>query len=122
MTATDLLTAAGFETVCAESADEALRMLRRPHRINVLITDIDLPGEANGFGVAWCAHSFGMKIVVMSGRVVPSDELLPPGATFLQKPVDDQKLLALLRRQISEQAPDEHASEVLDFRDAGGGA
>lgn len=75
------------------------------HRIAALVTDIDLPGEANGFGVAWCAHSLGLSVVVVSGRVTPSAELLPPGSMFLPKPVDDQKLLAHLRRHLSEGPP-----------------
>jgi CheY-like chemotaxis protein len=98
LAATELLNEAGFVAIGSGSADEALKLLKGPDRINALVTDIDLPGEANGFGVAWCAHSLGMTVVVVSGRVIPSSDLLPPGSTFLPKPVDDEELIGHLLR------------------------
>ncbi len=87
---------AGFNTLEAANAEEAMRYLDADTTIAVLVTDIDLPGHVNGFGLAWRAHSLSAAVVVMSGRLVPPPELLPPGARFLAKPVSEDQLVAAL--------------------------
>ncbi len=102
LAAVDLLTEAGFAAVGIGSADEALQMLRGSDQFSGIVTDIDLPGEANGFGVAWCAHNLGLAIIVVSGGMTPSPELLPPGSVFMAKPVDDNDLISTLRQSLHQ--------------------
>lgn len=42
---------AGFNTLEAANAEEAMRYLDADTTIAVLVTDIDLPGHVNGFGL-----------------------------------------------------------------------
>jgi two-component system, response regulator PdtaR len=87
---------AGFDTLEAANAEEAMRYLDADTPVAALVTDIDLPGHVNGFGLAWRAHSLRAAVVVISGRLVPPPELLPPGARFLTKPVREDQLIAAL--------------------------
>ena len=49
--AVQTLADAGFETIEAVDAAQALELLRRDDRtINVLLTDVRMPGRMNGFG------------------------------------------------------------------------
>ncbi len=95
------LTEAGFETLEAANADEALHHLSAEKAIAALVTDIDLPGVVNGFGLAWRAHSLNAAVVVISGQVVPPPELLPPRAKFFSKPVVAEQLVATLRELLA---------------------
>ncbi len=92
---------AGFRTLEAANAEEALRHLDAETAITALVTDIDLPGQVNGLGLAWRAHALNSAVVLMSGRVVPPPELLPPGAKFLTKPVDEKQLVAAVRELLA---------------------
>lgn len=99
LAAKDIIASAGFVAVGSASADEALLLLRN-RRFSAIVTDIDLPGEANRFGVAWCAYSLGLAVVVVSGRLTPTSDMLPPGSAFLPKPIEDDVLVEVLRRSL----------------------
>ena len=92
---------AGFETLEAANAEEALHHLNAETAVAALIADIDLPGAVNGFRLAWRAHSLNTAVVLMSGHVAPTSELLPPRARFLAKPVREEQLVATLRELLA---------------------
>jgi PAS domain S-box-containing protein len=81
----------GFEVVTACSGDAGLEILRRDADIDVLFTDVVMPGKLNGLDLASEARALqpGLTIIVSSGYPLPAmtrqrDEL---GAfTYLPKP------------------------------------
>lgn len=86
-----ILTAQGFQTQVVGDADAAMEVLSHRTDVDLLFTDIDIPGTTDGIGVAYLAHETqAAVIVVTSGRHAPGDDQLPPGAFFLEKPFDDQ--------------------------------
>lgn len=91
--AAECLREAGLEVHEASTSADALHFLDTEAPA-AIVTDIDLPGHINGFGLGWHAHSQGIGVVFMSGRVAPTPEMLPPNAQFLVKPVADEKLIA----------------------------
>ena len=96
MFAATALRDAGFATLEAATGEQALQYLSKEAAIDALVTDIDLSGQINGFGLAWRAHSLSVAVLVMSGRFHPPSELLPPGAKFHDKPFGEDQIVGAL--------------------------
>ncbi len=97
----DCLTAAGFIVHEVTTADEALRYIKSGADIDVLFTDINLPGRMNGAELAEYARELRpeMPIVYASGRFKLSDiSPLVPRSLFMAKPYDPEDVCALLTR------------------------
>jgi CheY-like chemotaxis protein len=106
-TVCDTLKAGGFNVCHAETADAAWRYLQSGHEIDVLFTDINLPGEIDGAELAARARELRpeLPIVYASGRHTSSDfGGLVPRSVFLNKPYNLSEVCTLLRRL----APTEH--------------
>lgn len=94
MMAVDLVEDAGFEAIEARNADEALRILEEHDGIDVLFTDIDMPGTMNGLDLAalvrerWSA----IEILLVSGHVKIVRDDLPARSVFLSKPYDQTRV------------------------------
>lgn len=87
--AVDMLEDAGFEVIEAASADEAWGVLEgRSGKVEVLFTDIEMPGSMNGFTLAsrvaerW-PH---IRLVMTSGRWRPAVRDVPDHGKFVPKP------------------------------------
>ena len=97
----DCLVESGFRVHEVATADEALRYMRSGANIDVLFTDIKLPGDMNGAELAERARELRpeMPIVYASGRYKLS-EIAPlvPRSLFVAKPYDPNDICALLTR------------------------
>jgi len=88
MDAVDFIEDAGFDTIEAGHADEAIAILKTRDDVAILFTDIEMPGSMNGIKLAHAVR-LGWPlviIVVVSGRVAPRDGELPDNARYLSKP------------------------------------
>ena len=97
----DVLSASGFVVHEVTTADEALRYLASGVDIDVLFTDINLPGDMNGAELAARARELRpeMPIVYASGRFKLSEiSPLVPRSLFMAKPYDPADVCALLTR------------------------
>jgi CheY-like chemotaxis protein len=97
----DVLSASGFVVHEVKTADEALRYLGSGTDIDILFTDINLPGDMNGAELAARARELRpeMPIVYASGRYKLSDiSPLVPRSLFMAKPYDPNDVCALLTR------------------------
>lgn len=89
MTAADDLEDAGFQVLEAANADVALAVLEaRSEEVQVLFTDVDMPGSMNGFMLAEKVHSQWphIALLISSGHQRPSPEQIPDSGAFLPKP------------------------------------
>lgn len=88
MEAADTLADAGFKVLEAASADAALRYLQEKDGVDLLFTDVNMPGDLNGFDLARevAARWPEILIVVCSGATRPLPGDLPPKARFIDKP------------------------------------
>ncbi|WP_313901462.1 response regulator [Methylobacterium sp. J-070] len=89
MDAIQILEDAGFRVFEAMNVADALAMLDQHHRdIQLLFTDVHMPGDLDGFALARrTAERFPhVAIVVASGEAKPGPDDLPEGATFIAKP------------------------------------
>jgi CheY-like chemotaxis protein len=91
--AVEILADAGFETIEAGDAAQALEVLKRNDPIDVLFTDVRMPGRMNGFELALIAQRKWpeLRVIVTSAYFDQSD--LPSGTNFLEKPWTASDLL-----------------------------
>jgi CheY-like chemotaxis protein len=91
----------GFSVHEAKTADEALDYLDSGAAVDVLFTDINLPGSMNGAELAQQARLRRpeLPIVYASGRYRASDiGPLVPRALFMPKPYNENDVRTLLTR------------------------
>src|SRR5260221_4005320 len=97
----DALSASGFVVHEVTTADEALRYIDSGADIDVLFTDVNLPGDMDGAELATRARELRpeMPIVYASGRFKLSDIApLVSRSLFMAKPYDPADGCALLTR------------------------
>ena len=97
----DALSDEGFAVHVAHTADAALEYLEREGEVDVLFTDINLPGEINGAELASRARAMrpDLPVVYASGRLASSDlGGLVSRSVFLPKPYNLREVCNLLRR------------------------
>ena len=96
---------AGHEVVETDDPTQALSLPEELGRPDVLITDIDLCSELNGFDVASHAHHRwpDVRIILISG--LSSDhtgQSLDPRDRYIQKPFSNQRLLGAIEQLTNE--------------------
>ncbi|MPQ95799.1 response regulator [Thioclava sp. JE_KL1] len=86
----------GYYVLEANSADAALSLLDAWQDIDLLITDIDMPGKMNGAGLAHeVRRRFpACQIIIMSGHSAPETLDLPKRSAFMPKPISPGELAA----------------------------
>lgn len=96
----DTLSEAGYSVVEASTADTAMRMLEGGLHIDMLVTDVDMPGKLNGIALAAYVSISrpGVDIVIASGRISVGNTL-PPGTYFLSKPYLPRDIVGHLHRK-----------------------
>lgn len=97
--AMDMLEGAGFATVEAANADEAIRILESRDDIRAIVTDIDMPGSMDGLKLAHAVREKWppVKLVLVSGKRPLGRSDLPEGALFYGKPYDMDEVTAGIR-------------------------
>ncbi|WP_299823154.1 PAS domain S-box protein [uncultured Jannaschia sp.] len=93
MLVVDVLTDLGYDVLEASDGEGGLKVLRSNARIDLLVTDVGLPGGLNGRQVADAARALrpGLKILFVTGyaeNAVLSHGSLEPGMAVLGKPFD----------------------------------
>jgi CheY-like chemotaxis protein len=99
MHAVSLLQEAGFDTLEAGSADEAITLLETRNDIRIVFTDINLPGSMDGLRLAHAIrHRWPpIELLLTSGQTRVGDEDMPDRGLFLGKPYDGGELVRTLR-------------------------
>jgi len=99
----DYLASEQINPVEAVNADEALAILQKRDDIQIVFTDVNMPGAMDGIELArhvrerWPA----VGIIVASGMVRPQRSTLPDGARFFEKSYDLERLSASIRAMVS---------------------
>jgi PAS domain S-box-containing protein len=99
---TALLRSLGYRALDAATAPAALETLRGATGIELLLTDVILPGEMNGRQLAEraIAERPGLKVLYMSGyteNVIFHERRLDRGVDLIQKPIQKRDLAARVR-------------------------
>ena len=92
----EMLSDAGYEVVETGDPVDALGLPEHLGPPDVLITDIDLHSELNGFEVASYAHQLWPKVRIMPADHVHARQPLDPRDRFIQKPLSADRLLGTI--------------------------
>src|ERR1700738_2152919 len=88
---------AGYSVVEAASADEALTVLTSSTPVDVVLTDVNMPGSLDGIALGRYVRTTRpeLKVIVVSGRVVPA-AVTEVADAFVAKPYDVAKIIATI--------------------------
>jgi CheY-like chemotaxis protein len=94
MDAVDMIREAGFDVLEASNADEAILLLEARLDIEIVFTDIDMPGSMNGIRLAHAVRNRWppIRIIATSGHFKVSDGDLPADVPFLPKPYNPRQV------------------------------
>ena len=104
----EFLRECGYRVHEAANASEAMEALQAKFAIDVVFTDINLPGDLNGLHLAeWVVNNRpGVRVIVTTGGE-PNPELPPAAGALLTKPYTGRDLLARVREALAAPQPDE---------------
>ena len=98
MRAVDMVEDAGYTSVEAVDADEAVAILEARADVALLFTDIQMPGSMDGLGLAHAVHERWppIKIILVSGQLKPANIEIPANSRFFGKPLEAKVMIALI--------------------------
>jgi two-component system, response regulator PdtaR len=99
MNAVFLLEEAGFDTLQAGTADEAIGLLETRSDIKVVFTDINMPGSMDGLALAHAVRGRWptVGLLLTSGYVQVRNEDVPERGLFLRKPYQPAELVRMVQ-------------------------
>jgi two-component sensor histidine kinase len=104
MRAVDIVEDAGFIPIEAVNADEALAILESRSDIDLLFTDIQMPGSMDGLKLAHAVHERwpSIKIILVSGKLTPTEAEKPINSRFFGKPLEVKQMIAEMQEMIGQ--------------------
>jgi two-component sensor histidine kinase len=106
MRAVDMVEDAGFTPIEAINADDALAILESRSDIEMLFTDIQMPGSMDGLKLAYAVHERWplIKIILVSGQLKLTDDDKPAESRFFGKPLDVKQMIAEMQEMMGKGA------------------
>ncbi len=105
LTLTEVLGDEGFEVAEAEDGAQALAVLNDGVAIDLLLTDVNLPGTLNGWAVADAARRGrpDLPVLFMSGGAQsPPGRAPSPHDAFIQKPYTPAEISVVAKRMTGQ--------------------
>ena len=95
-----ILEGEGYSVVATFDADEAIAVLETDREIEVVITDINMPGSMDGLRLAAAIRDRWppIHLIVVTGLAHPLNSELPFGSLFVPKPYSPDEILSAVRR------------------------
>lgn len=100
----NILEEAGFLSIEAPNAEEAVAILEARSDIALLLTDIDMGGSIDGLTLAHAVRNRWppIKIIIVSARGQPLDCNMPAGSRFFGKPYLGDAIISEIRSLIGQ--------------------
>ena len=107
MVSADVLADAGYRVLEAQDADEAIEIMERADHVELLFTDIRMPGSMDGLELASFVHAHwpDVRLLVTSAHRSLSESEIPDDGRFVAKPYDLGRLVSEIRSLISAPHP-----------------
>jgi CheY-like chemotaxis protein len=98
----ECLSEAGFDVVEAEDGDAAILLMDQPEAFDLLITDIQMPGQTDGNAVATLAKQRypGLPVIYASGRPETLRNEVRDCDAFVSKPFAPSAILTATLRAL----------------------
>jgi CheY-like chemotaxis protein len=89
----------GLQVVEAPAAAHAIALLEQHPEIDVLFTDVDMPGAIDGVALASVARQIQPRLMVIltSGKWIGGEADVPEGAVFVAKPYSTGAVAQLVK-------------------------
>ena len=102
MRAVDMVEDAGYSSVEAVDADEAVAILESRSDIALVMTDIQMPGSMDGLKLAYTVHERWppIRIILVSGQLKLSTAEIPADSRFFGKPLEAAEMIAQMQKMI----------------------
>jgi CheY-like chemotaxis protein len=108
MSIADYLRSCGYQVIEAGSADEAVVVIDSETRIDVVFTDVKMPGSMDGFGLArWVRQRLPDIPVILTSGVARSTEIareLCEDGPLMAKPYQPRQVEARIRQLLTAAA------------------
>lgn len=103
MGAVDLVRSAGYEAVEAGDADEAIRILEARTDIDLVFTDVQMPGTMDGLKLSHYIRDRWppVKLIVASGNTIIEESSVPEGSRMFSKPYHDHEITDAIARLLA---------------------
>ncbi|KAA0693302.1 response regulator [Neorhizobium sp. P12A] len=103
MGAVDLVQSAGYEALEASNADEAIRILESRADIDLVFTDVQMPGTMDGIKLSHYIRDrwAPVKLIVASGMAILEESSLPKGSRFFSKPYNNHAIADAMAGMLS---------------------
>lgn len=95
----DTLRDRGYRVIEAANADDALRMLAEDMHIDLVFTDVRMPGKFDGFDIARSAATHDVPVILTSGHVY-ADEIPQDMRPLIAKPYSRADVLREIERKL----------------------
>jgi two-component system, response regulator PdtaR len=107
MGAVDMLEEGGFAVIEACDADNAIRILELRNDVNVVFTDINMPGTLDGLRLAHAIRGRWppIHLILTSGRIAANEEDFPANGRFIRKPYRAEHVIATVRELLASTRP-----------------
>ena len=102
MRAVDMVEDAGYASVEAVDADQAVAILESRSDIELVFTDIQMPGSMDGMKLAHTVHERwpSIGIILVSGQLKPENVDIPADSRFFGRPLEAHEMIAEMRTMI----------------------
>ena len=102
MRTVDMVEDAGYTSVEAVDADEAVAILESRSDIALLFTDIQMPGSMDGLKLAHAVHERWppIKIILVSGQLRLANIDTPADSRFFGKPLEAREMIVEMQSMI----------------------
>jgi CheY-like chemotaxis protein len=96
--AVDIVVSAGYDALEASDADEAIRILESRTDIDIVFTDVQMPGTMDGIKLSHYIRDRWppVKLIVASGNAILEESSLPSGSRYFPKPYDENVIAKAL--------------------------
>lgn len=103
MSAVDLVLSAGYEALEACDADEAIGILESRDDVDLVFTDVQMPGTMDGIKLSHYISDRWppVRLIVTSGQAILEASNLPTGSRFFSKPYDSHAITDAMAHLLS---------------------
>jgi DNA-binding NtrC family response regulator len=97
---------AGYDVLEAYNADEALAVLTSPVTIDLIISDVRMPGSVDGMGLLAVVREAlpALPVIITSGHMDPTLALADGATQFLAKPYSLGTIVKVVQDELAKPA------------------